>query len=53
MKKFTVVLSQIREVIWDVEAENAFDAEHKTVHCDAEPSFVKIIESEINTEEDD
>lgn len=52
MKKFIVVLRQVSEFMWEVEAEDKFDAEFKTVSCDAEPSYIKIIESEIDIDED-
>ena len=53
MKKFTVALRQVRELMWEVEAEDNFDAEFKTVSCDIKPDFIKVIESEIDIEEID
>lgn len=53
MKKFNVIQdSTIVRYWYDVEAENADDAEHKTIYADIPPDEERIIKSEIDVYED-
>ncbi len=52
MKKFNVTHSVTYYRCWhDVEAEDRFDALHKTVHIDTPPDDEKIINSDSDVEE--
>ncbi len=52
MKKFNVTHSVTYYRCWhNVEAEDNFDALHKTVHADAPPDYEKIITSENDVDE--
>lgn len=52
MKKFNVTQSVTYHRCWDnVEAEDSFDALHKTIHIDAPPDYEKIITSEHDADE--
>lgn len=52
MKKFNVVYYVTLKRYWDdIEAEDRFDALHKTVHMDAPPDHEKIISAESDVDE--
>lgn len=53
MKQFTVIQRIEQELVWEVEAEDNLDAEHKTLHCGKEPDFVNIVESEVTVTADE
>lgn len=54
MVKFNVKQCLVLERFWDgVEAEDAWDTEHKTIYTGTEPDREKIIEQDIEVDADE